>query len=816
MHYRHLANSQVLFAVPIPDESCVVLSLSETRDISLLLYNTPLFTYYPTLLQSSHINYTFQSKPAEQREMPVTVTPVAKPVAGIDFPVNHETFPNDCESVGCTKIEGRYRPGSWVLITNEYDEYEEENFEVENFVCTECSEKCKRSFNGQKVLKRKEVMPVLKERALIKGDIAVSKPLAWVMRPKKEVPKVEQTIPIRIISAPMKKVPVRPMEKKTAQIQAVTNHVKKPRIDYPLVVQAKNDRNAANPRPGSPQHIKNITARKDPGVSLDEYKKKLAQEREHIQIEYEKTMEQREALQELYKQRAEEYETVKQFMEFLTDFHNPEMRYFIISAWILRNQFDTVSAIMALKHHGKMLSNKERNRLMHALNGNSAMQATCIALAGAALTYLIRRNRMAVATPVYDHEGRITGHVVHTAAPSAEAIAEENADAELAANVVGGNIADLINRVRTQNEEFQAELLAQRNNFQRELQEQRLAIERADREAEQTRARQPTLKVDPPEYYEGDPEEIDTWLQRMNYYFGQVNVTNTFTRMTYAIQRIRKGKNNRAANWANGKIGEQALFDEERAAFIATYPGRVHTTEEIFAVIPEVAATAEHGAWPTYEFVHKPPFRSWDDFAQQARDYFLTTETRDMAIKKLRGTTQKGDIEEYLTEFKGWANLAGFDDVALVDQFKTGLKKGLGRRIMETGNPGDGTTPGQLQEWYKKALELEKAYREAEQYYGKKEFTFKGKFKPKNATAGPSVSQTVTVKVKDENAMDVDKTTTTRPPPRCYNCQKMGHIAKHCRNPKVERTRAVESYFDTMTDEEKEEMKRKLGFLNDQ
>jgi hypothetical protein len=59
----------------------------------------------------------------------------------------------------------------------------------------------------------------------------------------------------------------------------------------------------------------------------------------------------------------------------------------------------------------------------------------------------------------------------------------------------------------------------------------------------------------------------------MNYYFGQVNVTNTFTRMTYSIQRIRKGKNNRAANWANGKIGEQANFDEERTTFVATYPG---------------------------------------------------------------------------------------------------------------------------------------------------------------------------------------------------------------------------------------------------
>jgi hypothetical protein len=223
--------------------------------------------------------------------MPVTVTPVAKPVAGIDFPVNHETFPNNCESIGCKKIEGWYRPGSWVLITNEYDEDEEENFEIENFVCTECSEKCKRSFNGQKVLKRKEFMPVLKEKVLIKGDIAVSKPLAWVMRPKKEVPKVEQMIPIRIISAPMKKVPVRPMEKKTAQIQAVNERViqeKKPRINYPPVVQAKNDRNAANPRPGSPQHIKNITAKKDPGVSLDQYKKKLAHERECVRIEYKK------------------------------------------------------------------------------------------------------------------------------------------------------------------------------------------------------------------------------------------------------------------------------------------------------------------------------------------------------------------------------------------------------------------------------------------------------------------------------------------------------------------------------------------------
>jgi hypothetical protein len=54
---------------------------------------------------------------------------------------------------------------------------------------------------------------------------------------------------------------------------------------------------------------------------------------------------------------------------------------------------------------------------------------------------------MAVTTPIYNHEGMITGHTMHTVIPSAEAIAEENVDAELAANALGGNIADLINQV---------------------------------------------------------------------------------------------------------------------------------------------------------------------------------------------------------------------------------------------------------------------------------------------------------------------------------------------------------------------------------
>ena len=76
-------------------------------------------------------------------------------------------------------------------------------------MCAECAEGAKKSFMGNKILRRHEVEPVLKSTAPIKAEIAVSKLLAWVMRPKKEIPKMEQTVPIKI-SAPKAKVPERP------------------------------------------------------------------------------------------------------------------------------------------------------------------------------------------------------------------------------------------------------------------------------------------------------------------------------------------------------------------------------------------------------------------------------------------------------------------------------------------------------------------------------------------------------------------------------------------------------------------------------
>src|SRR6266576_5124726 len=195
---------------------------------------------------------------------------------------------------------------------------------------------------------------------------------------------------------------------------------------------------------------------------------------------------------------------------------------------------------------------------------------TAIALAG--FTYLMRRNRVQLVEPVFEG-GTVVGATTHTATPTMAEIADENEQATIAAAAMGANIANVVEQLRAQNEQFQRQLQEQQQNFERQLAAERRAIDRRDRETDRLRTRPPELKVEPPEHYEGEPAEIDAWIRRMNYYFTRVGLTDDIDRVTYAIQCIRKGKGNRATNWANGKIGEIAQIDEELTRFRMEYPG---------------------------------------------------------------------------------------------------------------------------------------------------------------------------------------------------------------------------------------------------
>ena len=151
------------------------------------------------------------------------------------------------------------------------------------------------------------------------------------------------------------------------------------------------------------------------------------------------------------------------------------------------------------------------------------------------------------------------------------------------------------------------------------------------------------------------------------------------------------------------------------------------TQPAVPAVAPAADGTSGHPTWPAYEFVNKPPFLTIVELMEEAQQYFLTTKTWEEAVKKLRTTWQTATIEEYIIKFKGWLHLSSFDEIVTVDQFKRGIKTALGRKVIEMGNPGDGSIPGQLQAWFDQATELECSYWESEQYYRKREFQLKMK-----------------------------------------------------------------------------------------
>ncbi|KAF8641998.1 hypothetical protein AX14_009800 [Amanita brunnescens Koide BX004] len=128
--------------------------------------------------------------------MLVEIIPAPQPIPRIDFPVNHNTYPNDCQNVACTKIDGCYRPGTWVIIMNEFNEVEEEFIPQEYHVCTTCNEKAKKSYSGMKIFSRREAKPILKKVVAAvhaRIDVATSALLTWVKKPKPEKKKEEKS-----------------------------------------------------------------------------------------------------------------------------------------------------------------------------------------------------------------------------------------------------------------------------------------------------------------------------------------------------------------------------------------------------------------------------------------------------------------------------------------------------------------------------------------------------------------------------------------------------------------------------------------------
>jgi hypothetical protein len=208
--------------------------------------------------------------------------------------------------------------------------------------------------------------------------------------------------------------------------------------------------------------------------------------------------------------------------------------------------------------------------------------------------------------------------------------------------------------------------------------------------------------------------------------------------------------------------------------------------------------------------------------------------------------------EEYATVFHTYMIRSGYNEVSALSEFKRGLNEGL-RIKLETTFPlpesnEDGTI--NITNWVNRAVELDRQWRTAFRHKKGNKITSFGQNNnqqsdnsnrqrtntPSNygnyrTNYGNIANHTATYTSgsgstgntpKDPNAMDIDRNRRSGNSGKfadttCYHCQRKGHLARDCPDsdkPKVFPTRGVRlrALISEMTDEEREQAKKDLGF----
>ncbi|KAF8991134.1 hypothetical protein BDQ17DRAFT_1219487, partial [Cyathus striatus] len=72
-------------------------------------------------------------------------------------------------------------------------------------------------------------------------------------------------------------------------------------------------------------------------------------------------------------------------------------------------------------------------------------------------------------------------------------------------------------------------------------------------------------KIEIPKDYEGDPHTVSNWIRRMTIYFQEKEITNDWKKITIALPKVKRGKDNRAQQWADTFLEQLIQFNEERS-----------------------------------------------------------------------------------------------------------------------------------------------------------------------------------------------------------------------------------------------------------
>ena len=163
--------------------------------------------------------------------------------------------------------------------------------------------------------------------------------------------------------------------------------------------------------------------------------------------------------------------------------------------------------------------------------------------------------------------------------------------------------------------------------------------------------------------------------------------------------------------------------------------------------------------------------------------------------------------------------LTEFNNYVLVAQFKAGLHPKLRYDIVRAGALVD----DDLEAWYTRSTEMARAFRDAKRFYGDQGSK---RMTPRmtNAQASSSLIKKEETKPAVKEETHKVKLEQQSSPFKCYNCQKEGHIARNCKEPRREKgkykARAVDvnwkELWENASEDDKKEILRAMGFVSDQ